>query len=144
MTMDGERFREYLLVYGADVQRWPEAIREAGLAALEQGGEYRSFQADHAQFEAVLSARRYEEPSPDLEQRIIAAARRREREAPLSLSAFLATCLAEIRFPQPVLTAVAVLIVGFVLGFLLPAGLGLVEPGQTDFQEFLYASSEVP
>jgi len=142
--MDAEQFRERLLVHGADVHRWPEEIRQAGFEALERSVKCRLLQEGHAQFEAVLRARRYEEPSPDLAHRIIAAALRRERKPSLGIAAFLATCFADFRLPRPVFTAVAVLIIGFTIVFLLFPELGLVEQEQTDLQEFLYAAREVP
>jgi hypothetical protein len=142
--MDAEQFRECLLVYGADVLRWPDEIRQAGLELLGRSLECRSLQEYHARFEEVLRARRYEEPTPDLARRIISAALRRRKKPSPGLAAFLAACFADFRLPKPVLTAVAVLIVGFVVGFLLSPEQGLVGQEQSDLQEFLYAAREVP
>jgi hypothetical protein len=142
MAMDAEQFREWLLIYGADLQRWPEDIRQAGLEALDQSLACRSLQEDHAQFETMLRSRGHEEPSPDLAVRIIVAARRRERRAYSGLVELLASCFADLRLPTPVVTAAAVLIVGFVIGLWLPSATIPVDSDSTEVQTFLDSATE--
>lgn len=142
MTMDAERFREYLLIYGAGVHRWPEEVRLAGVEAVERSSECRSLQEEHARFEATLSSRAYEEPSPDLARRIVSAARRRERNASTGIIEFLVSCFRDLRVPAPVLTTAAVLILGVVLGLLLPTESVLADPESSDVQSFLDSATE--
>jgi len=144
MTMDIAQFEEHLLVHGADVHRWPDDIRRPGLEALERSEECRSLRDDYLHYEMVLKDRRYEGPSVDLADRIISAASRRKQSTVLSLGEILTKCFVEFRLPQPVVTAAAVLMIGFVIGFMLPERLDLDASGQTDLQEFLYAAVEVP
>ncbi len=142
MAMDAEQFRECLLIYGADLQRWPEAVRRAGLAALERSLACRALREDHLQFEAVLRTRDVEAPSPDLEARIIAAAPRRERIASPGLAEFLRSCFADLRLPAPALTTAAVLIVGVVIGLWLPTEPVPAESESAEVQAFLDSPAE--
>jgi hypothetical protein len=143
MPMNAERFKECVLVYGADVYRWPGELRQAGLEALERSVECRTLHEEYSRFEQVLGSPPYEEPSPDLAARIIAAARRHERKALPTLSELLAGLFADLRLPQPALTVVAALIIGFTIGFLLPAGPSIADPEQTDARAFLDSGGEV-
>jgi hypothetical protein len=140
--MDAERFRECLLFYGADVQRWPEAVRQAGLEALEQSVACRALNEDHVQFEAILRTRELEAPSPGLEARIIAAARRRERTAFPGLAEFLRSCFSDLRIPAPALTGAAVLIVGVVIGLWMPTEPVPPESESSEVQAFLNPPAE--
>jgi hypothetical protein len=86
MKTNLEEFKEKLLVYGADVHKWPRGEREAVLEALETSPELRALLAEEDRFEQVLRTRKYEEPSSDLAERIIAAAQPRTKEVRGSLS----------------------------------------------------------
>ena len=142
MAMETEQFRECLLIYGADLRRWPEPIRGAGLEALERSVACRALKEDHVQFEAILRTRQYEAPSPGLEARIIAAARPRARTASPGLVEFLRSCFSDLRIPAPVLTAAAVLIVGVVIGLWLPTEPVPAESESAEVQAFLEAPAE--
>jgi hypothetical protein len=142
MTMDTERFREYLLIHGAGVHRWPEDVRQAGAEAVERSSECRSLQEEYARFEAALSARVYEEPSPDLARRIVSAARRRERNVSIGIIEFLVSCFRDLRVPAPVFTTAAVLVLGVVLGLWLPAESVVADPESSEAQTFLDSAME--
>jgi hypothetical protein len=142
MAMEAEQFGECLLLYGADLQRWPEAVRQAGLEALEGSLACRALKEDHLQFEAILRTRELEAPSPDLETRIIAAASRRERMASPGLAELLRSCFADLRLPAPVLTTAAVLIVGVVIGLWLPTQPVLADSESAEVQAFLDSPTE--
>jgi hypothetical protein len=142
MAMDAEEFRESVLIYGADVHRWPDEIRHAGVEALARSIECRSLQQDYAQFEAALGSRAYEGPRPDLAHRIVAAARQRERSALPGMMEFLRSCFRDLRLPAPVLTVAAVLVVGVVVGLLLPAESSLVDSELVEAQTFLDSTTE--
>jgi hypothetical protein len=140
--MDTEQFRECLLLYGADLQRWPEVLRQTGVAALERSHACRALKEDHAQFEALLRTREVEVPSPYLEARIIDAARARKRAAPPGLAEFFRACFADLRLPAPVLTTAAVLIVGVGIGLWLPAEPVSAESESAEVQAFLDSPAE--
>lgn len=140
--MDAEQFRECLLVYGADLQQWPEAARQAGLEVLERSLACRALQEDHVQFEAVLRTRQLEAPRQDLEARIIAAAPRRERMAYPGLAELLSSCFRDLRLPAPMLTAVAVLIVGVVIGVWVPTEPAPTDSESAEVQTFLDSATE--
>lgn|SRR5574341_106705 len=142
MAMDADKFREGLLLYGADLEQWPEGAREAGLEALDRSPACRALREDHVQFEALLRSKEPEAPRTDLEARIIAAARRRERAAYPGLAEFLSSCFADLRLPAPVLTAAAVLIVGIIIGLWLPTDLVPVESESAEAQLFLDSATE--
>ena len=98
--MDLKEFKEKLLVYGADVYKWPRGAREAGLKALENSAECRALLAEEESFEQVLKARRYEEPGSDLAERIISASQPKAKEARRSLGSFFSDLLREFGLPE--------------------------------------------
>ncbi len=49
--MDAKQFKEYLLLYGADINQWPEKIRRSGLETLDSSLEHRALQEDHDKFD---------------------------------------------------------------------------------------------
>ncbi len=142
MAMNAEQFRECVLIYGADLARWPEEIRREGREAVDRSLACRALQEDHAQFEVLLRSRAHQEPKADLETRIIAAARRRERAAYPGPTEFLSSCFADLRLPAPVLTAAAVLIVGIMIGLWLPTEPVQAESESVDAQVFLDSATE--
>jgi len=148
MTMDPEQFKENLLVYGANVHKWPEDIRRAGLKALEISSELRALLAEEERFERVLRTRWYEEPSSNLAERIASASLSKRTRVRRGLVGFFSELVWEFSLPKPALTAVSVslvfvLILGFVIGFSNPIGSVSTEQSQTDLQEFLYYEGEV-
>jgi hypothetical protein len=142
MAMDADTFRECLLLYGADLAQWPEEERQAGLEALDRSLAYRALQEDQVQFEALLRSKEPQAPRADLEARIIAAARRRERAGYPGFAEFLSSCFADLRLPAPALTAAAVLIVGIMIGLWLPAAPVQTESESVEAQVFLDSATE--
>lgn len=140
--MDVERFREYVLLYGADLQRWPQEIRRAGIEALEQSAACRAMQEDHVQFETLLRTRTHAAPSPGLESRIIAAALRRERMEFPGLTTLLRSCFSDLRIPAPVLMTAAALFLGVGIGLWLPVDSAEVELESAEVQAFLDSPPE--
>jgi hypothetical protein len=143
--MDTKEFQENLLVYGADLDQWPEEGRLRGMESLKNSSELQELLREQEEFEKLLKARRYEEPSGNFAERIIAATLLHQKEKTLSgfRSFFSRLLVEEFRLPKPVLAAVSismvtVLLVGFVIGFLNPTGSLMTEQEQTSLQEFLY------
>ncbi len=148
MAMDMKQFKENMLVYGADVRKWPEEIRQAGLETLGNSSEFQELLVEQEHFERLLKTRKYEETSTDLPERIIEASLRHKRKAPFSIGAFLSELLGEFSLPKPVFAAVSVLMIcvfmiGFTIGFSNPMKPALAEQEQTALHEFLYNGGEV-
>jgi hypothetical protein len=142
MSMDEKQFKKYLLVYGADVHQWPEEIRGTAVEALADSSELRALQADHEGFEGVLTSRSYQEPPSTLAQRIISASQQGRKRTSLSRGAFFSELLAGFSLRRWALIAIAVLIIGFIIGLVNPIGSLVAEETQTDLQEFLYYEGE--
>lgn len=145
--MNPKQFKENLLVYGSDVHKWPQDIKQTGLKALQTSAELRVLLADEEHFEQVLKTRKYEEPSSDLAGRIISASQAKKRVR-RGLGRFFSELLWEFSLPKPAMTAVYVslifaLIIGFAIGFLDVTGSVSTEQYQTNLQEFLYYEGEV-
>jgi len=145
--MDMEQFKENLLLYGANMHRWPEEIKKAGLKALERSSEIQALLKEHEHFEQLLKTRTYEEPAGNLAQRIISASRK--QKAPFSPASFISALLNEIHLPKPALAALSavmilVLVIGFVTGFSNPLESPvLTAREETSLQAFLYDEGDI-
>src|SRR5690606_40615752 len=73
--IDLERLATLLDAYGGDPQRWPEAERDAALALIAASADARRLHDEARRLDALLDALPAATPSPDLEERIVAAAR---------------------------------------------------------------------
>ena len=141
--MDRTKFTENLLLYGADIHQWPEEAKKAGLAALEVSTEIQGLYREHARFEEVLRGRRYEEPSKNLAQKIIAKAVKQEKQS-VGLGTFISALLNDFHFHRPALSKISVvilmiLIIGFAIGFLNPLDSSILNAQEeTNLQSFLY------
>jgi hypothetical protein len=148
MKMNVHQFKENLLLYGADLNRWPEEVRRAGWEAIEHSLELQLQVAEHERFERMLTTRKYEGPSGDLELRIIQTSLRHKEESPFSLREFISELFGEFFVPRPAFTVLSismifVLVAGFAIGFSDPLRAQLAEEDQTSLQEFLYDEGEV-
>ncbi len=148
MTTNFEQFKENLLMYGADVRKWPKDIRSSGLKAPDRFPELQKLVADAERFEGVLKTRKYEEPSRDLADRIIAAALPKKKEAQRKLGMFFSEVLREFSLSRRAFAAVSVsliftLIIGFTIGFSNPSGNASVEQYQTSLEDFLNYEGDV-
>ncbi len=148
MTMNVEQFKEKLLMYGADVRNWPKDIRSSGLKALDSSPELQKLVGDEERFEGLLKTRKYEEPSRDLAERIVAAALPKKKKAQRNLGVFFSEVLREFSLSRRALTAVSVsliftLIIGFTIGFSNPSGYTSVEQYETNLEDFLNYEGDV-
>jgi hypothetical protein len=143
-TMDPEQFKENLLLYGADLDAWPEGVRLAGREALRRFPELRASFTEQEEFERVLKARKYEEPSGDLAGRIVSASFLRDQKARPGFGSFLPKIFTgEFLLPKPALVLgstlmIGTLVLGFVIGFSIYTGPLPTEERQTNLQEFLH------
>ena len=143
MTMDSKEFKHNVLIHGADIHQWPKEIREKGLKALASSAELKKMLAEHEEFEHLLRNRNYEEPSGTLTQRIISASLRKHGSAPLRLNDAFSDLFAGFSMRRWAVTAISVLIIGFILGFTNPFGSSLADETQTGLQTFLYYEGEI-
>lgn len=147
MTMDLKQFKENLLLYGSDMNQWPEDIQKAGFKTLKNFSAFQALLNDEVQFEKALKTRKYEEPGADLTKRIISASLHEDKIFQPNLGGFFSELFQEFSLPKPVLTTVCVLVVsvfiiGFAIGFSKSTMSVSIEQDQTDLQDFLYYEGE--
>lgn len=149
MRMDPRQFKGNLLLYGADLDQWPEEIKQAGRESLENSWKLQELLAEHKQFESVLKTRKYEEPSGNLVQRIVSLSLHQEERSPPGVGLFLSRLFAdEFRLPKPALILISVLMIvtlgiGFFIGFSHSTRSTLTDQRQANLQEFLHYEGDV-
>lgn len=147
--MHRKEFEEYLLLYGADINLWPQEIRQAGLEAMESSAELQAFYQDHDNFEKLLHSRRYEEPADNLAQRIISVSLQQRQNAPFSIGSFISGLINEFSVPRPALVALSLMMIlaltiGFTIGFTNPSGSSVLNnTEETNLQAFLFDEGDV-
>jgi hypothetical protein len=148
MTMNFKQFEEKLLMYGADVRKWPENVRSSALKTLETSPELQKLVKNEERFEGVLNTRKFEKPSKDLAGRIVASALPRKKKAQRNFGVFLSDMLSEFSLSRRVLVAVSVsliftLIVGFTIGYSNPSRYASTEQYETHLEDFLNYEGDV-
>lgn len=104
---------------------------------------------DEKDFEEILNSRKFEEPSPDLAQRIIDASLLQAKKPRFNVFNWFALFLNEFNLPKPVYAAmpfslVIVLIIGLLIGFSNPVEKRISKQEQIHLQDFLYVKGELP
>ncbi len=117
MPMTEKQFSEYLMLYGADMENWPDDIQAEAIGAMSEPN-IRALAIEQRYFEEVLRAHDVSEPNPWLADRIINAAGHKATR--VSMSAWLQELLAFL-LPQPAFAFATVLALGMAIGFSLPA-----------------------
>jgi hypothetical protein len=117
--MDKKEFLDYLAIYGGDIAKWPEDLRERAEKSCAQSIELREALDEERRFEDSLMERSFEEPSPGLESGIIsAAARLKQPEAEgTSLSGILSAIFSVIPLPKPAIALPILLVIGMAAGY---------------------------
>jgi hypothetical protein len=147
--MDPRQFKENILLYGADLDQWPEEIRQAGLESLRNSSELQVLLTEQKRFERVLKTRKYEEPGGNLAQRIVSLSLRQDKKSTFSLGLFFSRLFAgEFYLSKPAFIVVSILmitalLVGFVIGFSNSTGSTLTDQRQANLQEFLHYEGDV-
>ena len=119
--MDKREFKESLMLYGADISRWPEGLNDQARAALKAGGELSeeltALVEEEVSFETLLATRSFEEPSDYLAGRIIA----HTQESALVLERGLVGWIfAEFFTPRAAIALALTLVIGFMAGYMTP------------------------
>jgi len=144
MKMDAKHFEENVLSYGADLDKWPEEIRQEGMESLKNASELQAVLADQGKFEKVLKSRKYEEPSGNLSQRIISLSLQLEQKSPSWLSLFFSKISVDEFFshkPARIMASflmISILVVGFFIGFSISPEPRISDERQAGLQEFLH------
>jgi hypothetical protein len=116
--MDKKKFIDYLSIYGADLGKWPEGLRESAHAALSSSRELLEALEEEKLFEEALNMREFEEPSPDLARRIIYAAEQKPAPVRKSFTYILSSVFSAIPLPRPALALPLLLILGIAAGYI--------------------------
>ena len=113
--MNSEQFKEYLLLYGSDLENWPDGLDQQAMALFQGSSEIRELVENEKGFESVLMDRSVDTPSSDFERRITLSAKPKtaREEGTFSFSTFFEF----ITLPKPALTMAFLLLFGFSLGF---------------------------
>jgi hypothetical protein len=149
MTMDSKHFIENILLYGVDLYQWPGEIRQAGIEALHKSSEMQALLAEYKQFERILRARKYEEPSDHLAHRIVSVSSPQNKKLPFSLGLFFSRLFDdELYLRKPALVVVSIvtiiaLLTGFFIGFSNPSAQVLADQKQANLQGFLHYEGDV-
>jgi hypothetical protein len=142
--MDPKQFQENILLYGVDLDQWPEEIRQEGVESLKNSSELRALLAEQEKFERVLRTRKYEEPSGNWVQRIVSLSYPQDKKSPFGLGLFLSRLFADefyLAKPALILSSalmITALVIGFVIGFANSTGPILTDQRQASLQEFLH------
>ncbi|MGH7884900.1 MAG: hypothetical protein ACRENO_04295 [Thermodesulfobacteriota bacterium] len=116
-----QEFKSFLDLYGTDINRWPGEFKEMAKLSLKSSIELQNLLEEEKQFEAALNLRSFEEPSSDLEYRIIAAAKRVDPQISNSKSVFnfIKDLFNSFNLPNPAYALSMILIIGITLGFFI-------------------------
>jgi len=148
MTMNVEKFKEKLLMYGADVRNWPKDIRSSGLRSLNSYPELRKLVEEEAHFEEVLKTRKYEAPDHNLSDRIIAAALYRKKKTKRNFKVFFKDVLREFSLSRRAVAVVSLsliftLIIGFTIGYSNLSGYASAEHYEAHLEDSLNYEGDV-
>lgn len=135
--MDKQKFIDYLSIYGADLGKWPEGLREDAHAALSSSRELRDTLEEEKLFEEALNMREYEEPTPDLASRIIDAAEEKPAPARKSFIDVLSSVFSAIPLPRPALALPLLLVLGIAAGYIY-ANYSETDTNGTQLAQLLY------
>lgn len=136
--MDKTRFCENLMIFGADIDRWPEEIREEALRDLEASREFLSLQRDQLRFEDQLRSVPFDQPDASWAGRISAAALRNRGKERQGLVAAILQGFSDLHLPRPALTAGLLLVIGLAAGFMKPLDTSATEQAKPLLQDLLY------
>lgn len=115
--MTTSEFRRYLDIYGSDLQRWPQDVRDAAKILLDGSAELQKLVGEEELFEHKLELRNYEEPSPELQDRIIASAKTEASSRSRSIAGYLSDLFSTFYLPSPAFSLALILVIGIMIGY---------------------------
>lgn len=118
--MKTDKFKEYLAIYGADINNWPEILRFAAEKELNHNEQLQQLTLDEAEFEQLAKSRvNLNMVDDDFASRIIDAALAPQTKK-ITLMERFQQILQEISnalpIPHPAYTFAVIAIAGFMLG----------------------------
>lgn len=116
--MDKKEFLDNLSVYGADLGKWPDGLREDAKELLSSSPELKEALEEEKLFEQALNMRGFEEPTPNFARRIIDAAELKPAPARSSFLDLLSSIFSVIPLPRPALALPILLVLGIAAGYL--------------------------
>jgi len=134
MPMTEKEFKQCLMLYGTEVENWPDEILAEAIRAQYHPTLSELMLEEQYFDEMLLHSRRFEDASPDLADRIIHAARSAVTTSRNSLATYLQELLASL-LPQPAFALATVLSLGIVIGFSVPAPASANESAQTYLED---------
>ena len=119
MPMTESEFKRYLLLYGTELECWPEDIL-AQAKRVQHLPVFISLMIEQQYIdETLLNNRAFEEASSNLANRIIRAASARKRAPGITFSAWVRELLDSL-LPRPAFALATVLTLGILIGFAVP------------------------
>jgi hypothetical protein len=115
MVMSETEFERHLLLYGPDIEHWPEGARFMARPLQQKPSAIRRI-ATHYRLEAWLNTRHMESSSPFLAERIIGAAKQIPQHQRFSVLTWLQGLCMDFRVPQPVYAVALTLLLGVSIG----------------------------
>lgn len=119
--MDHTKFEQHILLYGADIARWPQVLQQSAREALSENANLQQLLADEMAFEQMAMQRPALADDASFAERIIASARM-HKPAPswqLRLQIWLEDASQFLPFPKPAYALSAIAAAGFILGVAL-------------------------
>lgn len=114
-------FKNNLDIYGSDIDAWPENIRKDAKTSLSSSVEHRNMLDEEKLLEEALNLRSFEDPSDDLEARILNASLRKNFEPDTqskSFFGFLNGIFNSFHLPKPAFALSMILVIGITLGYI--------------------------
>ena len=119
MSMTEKQFKQCLILYGTEIDSWPEEIMAEAMQ-MQHRPVFANLVIEQQYFEEMLlNNRQCELANTDLANRIISAARTVSHPSDVSVTAWLKELLNFI-MPQPSFALATVLTLGIIIGLTIP------------------------
>ncbi len=118
--MNTKEFKINIDLYGLDINKWPEDMREKANKALLSSTEFQDLIEEEKILQDSLNLRTFDEPSSDLENRIISAARKEPVNTAVknkSIFELISNLFNSFHLPSPAFALSMVLVIGITLGY---------------------------
>ena len=135
MPMTEKQFKEYLLLYGTEIDNWTEDLQAETLLVQRQHAFTEWMMEQQYYDEMLFNNRSFEVASPDLADRIIYSARAVKKSPSVTFSDMLRELLSFV-LPQPAYAFAAVLMLGLVAGLYTPMPVRSANASDTILQAY--------
>lgn len=120
--MNKQEFKTNIDLYGADIGKWPERIRQIANTALLSSSEFQLLIEEEKVLNDALNLRTFEKSSSNLENRIISAALKGSATPAVnskSLFEYIGSIFNSFNLPNPAYALSMVLVIGITLGYVV-------------------------